>query len=422
MSSPIISQEPGSEPTPVRHTGVWRTTFRAFHYRNFSMMWAGAFTSTTGSFFQEVAQAWLVYILTDSAFLLGFTAFLQGIPILLLSLLGGVAADRMDRRKLLLGSQYAQMTVALTLATLIGFDMILIWHIMVGALVTGVAQAFGGPAYQALIPSLVDKEDLPNAIALMSIQFNLARVIGPALGGIAITALGASACFAINGFSFLAVIVSLYFIHVRYIPAKSDVDVLQSLKDGVLWVHRNEAMRGLIVLSTITAFLGVPLVTMLPVFAEEVYQLGPRGLGMLMSFSGAGAVVGALFVAWLGNVGRKGRVSLMMTGFLGAATIVFALSKTLWIGCAFIFLTGYALLAVFAMQNSLVQLLCPEEMRGRIMSVYNMAFRGAMPLGNLTTGTLATPFSAPFAVAANGVVLVLVGAWYLVRGRQLKEL
>jgi predicted MFS family arabinose efflux permease len=421
MSIPLLNTEPEGLPPPQK-PGVFAATFRAFHYRDFRLMWGGAFTSTTGTFVQEFAQNWLVYTLTDSAFLLGLTAFLNGAPILMFSLLGGVAADRVDRRKLLLGSQYVQMTSALVLAVLLWMNVIQVWHIMVAALATGVGQAFGGPAYQALIPSLVEKEDLPNAIALMSIQFNLARVVGPVVGLLAFTAMGPAACFLINSLSYLAVIFSLFVINVRFVPKKTEVRVLHSLKEGLAFVYRRHSLLALVALATVTAFFAVPLITLLPVFANKTYGLGAQGYGTMMSFSGAGAVTGALFVAWLGNTKRKGWTALLMQIVLGLATLAFALSTHLWAGCFFVFLAGGAVLAVFALLNSLVQLLCPEEMRGRIMSVYHTAFRGAMPLGNLVAGSLASRLGAPLVVSVNAVILLIVTGWYLLKDKQVIRL
>ena len=271
-------------------SGVLRRTFQAFHYPNFRLMWFGAFTSTTGFFVQEVAQSWLVFDITRSEFYLGLTATLNGAPILLLSLIGGVAADRMDRRKLLLLSQLVQMSSALSLAVLVGLDLIQVWHIMAAAFVNGLGQAFGGPAYQALIPSLVDKKDLPNAIALLSIQFTLARVVGAIIGGITFTSLGPTACFTINGLSFLAVIGALSIIRVTFVPKKSDAHVLHSLKEGLSSVYRNRVILALVFLAPTAAFLGAPLVTLLPAFARETYMLGPEGYSRMMAFWGTGAV------------------------------------------------------------------------------------------------------------------------------------
>jgi len=422
MGTPSVNSTPPLSDSPARRPGVLRATFRAFHYRNFRLMWAGAFTSTTGAFVQEVAQSWLVYTLTDSPFLLGLTAFLNGAPILLLSLFGGVAADRVDRRKLLLGSQYVQMLSALTLAVLIWMNVIEVWHIMAAALVTGIGQAFGGPAYQALIPSLVDQEDLPNAIALMSIQFNLAGVVGRMIGGFTFAALGAAACFGINAVSFLAVIFSLFFLQVRFVPKKTEANVLHSLKEGVGFVFRHHALFALISLASVSAFFGVPLMTLLPVFARETYGLGAQGYSTMAALFGAGAVSGALFIAWLGNLKRMGRTALLVQVGLGCTTLLFALSTQLWVGGFILFLTGGAVLALFALINSLIQMLAPEEMRGRIMSVQNTAFRGAMPLGNLASGWLANRIGASVVVGCNGLVLLLVATWHLLRDRQVTRL
>jgi predicted MFS family arabinose efflux permease len=408
--------------TSEESCGVLKVTFQAFRYRNFRLMWFGAFTSTTGYFVQEVAQSWLVYDITRSELYLGLTAFLNGAPILLLSLLGGVFADRLDRRKLLLASQYVQMSSALVLAILIGLGWIEVWHILAAAFVNGIGQAFGGPAYQALIPSLVDKKDLPNAIALLSIQFTLARVVGAVIGGAAFTILGGTACFGINAVSFLAVIASLYVIRVKFIPPKTDVRVLHSLKEGLRFVYGNHVIFALVILAPVAAFLGTPLITMLPAFARDVYHLDPRGYSTMMAFWGGGAVLGALHIAWQGNAPHKGRRSLLMQILLGVTFVAFAASSNVWMACLFLLLSGWSLLGVFALVTSLVQLQAKEEMRGRIMSVYNTAFRGAMPLGNLAAGVLASRLGAPVVIAANGVLLILVAVWYLARGRDVARL
>ena len=402
--------------------GVLGTTFRAFQYRNFRLMWTGAFTSTTGFFVQEVAQSWLVYTMTDSAFLLGLTAFLAGAPILLLSLLGGAAADRMDRRKLLAVSQYIQMASALALAVLLWMGVIEVWHIMAAAFLSGVGQAFGGPAYQALIPSLVDEKDLPNAIALMSIQFNLASVVGRPIGGFIFDRLGAAACFGVNAVTFLAVVVVLLMVRVRFVPQKTEAQVWHSIKEGLGFVFHHRALFSLMVLSLGTAFLAIPLITLLPIFARETFGLDAQGYSLMGAVFGAGAVTGALFVAWLGNTPRKGWKALLMQLILGVTTVSFALSTSLPVALFFSFLAGGAILAVFAMMNSLIQLLAPEQMRGRIMSVQNTAFRGAMPLGNLAAGSLASRFGAPLIVAVNGAVLGIIALGYLARNKAVKEL
>jgi len=402
--------------------GLLAATFRAFGYRNFRLLWVGAFTSSTGTWLQEVAQSWLVYTLTGSTVLLGLTAFLAGAPILLFSLIGGVVADRMDRRKVLLLSQYTQMTSAFVLALLIWTGQVQVWHILVLVFVNGFAQAFGGPAYQALIPSLVEPQHLSNAIALLSIQFNLARVVGPALAGLAMTHLGASACFGLNGLSFLAVIFSLLTLRIDFVPRKSEEPILTSLREGLHFVHRHGSMMGLIVLAFASTGLGIPLITFLPTFARDVFGLGPQGYSMMLSASGAGAVLGALVVAWLGHIARKGRAALLMLVALGLCVAGFSRAPNYMVSCLFLFLGGVALISVFALISSLVQLLAPDELRGRIVSVYNVAFRGGMPLGNLATGFLARVLTPQAALLGNGALLAVIGLYFLFVEKRVRRL
>lgn len=383
--------------------------FQALSYRDFRVLWLGAFTSTVGTWMQEVAQNWLVLTLTGSVFLLGLDAFLGDLPILLFSLIGGVVADRMERRRLLLLSQYLQMSFAFLLAALIYFHAVSIWHILLLSFLTGSAQAFGGPAYLALIPTLVEKKDLSNAIAMNSIQFNLARIIGPLAAGLAFGALGAAACFVLNGFSFLAVIFSLSILRSRFAPQTSDRNLMAELRDGLSFVREHRTLRILSFLAFCSTFFGLPLITMLPVFAKDVFQLGARGYSALLACTGMGAVLGALIVATLGNSPRKGNVALGLQLFFGVMVIQFSLSRVLWISLCTLFLAGIALVAIFALISSLVQLQAPESLRGRVMSIYMVAFRGGMPLGSLVTGFLASQLSPPWVMAGNGLLLGAVG-------------
>jgi predicted MFS family arabinose efflux permease len=401
---------------------VLRRVFKAFQYRDYRLWWFGACTSSIGTWMQNVAQSWLVLEISNSARMLGLDAFLGSIPIILFSLVGGVVADRMDRRRLLIASQWIQLLCAFLLATLIHFHVVRIWHILTLSFVTGTAQAFGGPANSALVPSLVESEDLPNAIALQSIQFNLARVIGPALGGIAFTKLGYAWCFSLNGISFLAVIISLMMLRVKFTPEKAAVSVLTSMKQGFGFIRNQAAMVALIVLSFCMTGLGIPLLTFLPVIAKDVFHAGPSTFTMLLSVSGAGAVAGALIVASLGNISNKGRVALMMLTTLGVLIAGFALSKSLAFSYTLLFLSGMALIAVFAMIQSLVQLITGNEMRGRVMSVYNVAFRGGTPFGSLIVGALVKEFSAPRVIACNGVLLAILGLYFLLVQRKIATL
>ena len=399
-----------------------RRVFKAFSYPDFRLMWFGACTSSIGTWMQKMAQSWLVLYISNSPFLLGLDAFLGEVPILLFSLVGGVVADRVDRRRILLGSQYVQMSCAFLLAALIGFHVVKVWHILSLSFVVGFAQAFGGPAYQALIPTLVDKEDLPNAIALNSIQFNVARVIGPVVGGIAMTQLGAAWCFGLNGLSFIAVIVSLLLVKVAFVPERSVHSMYASMKQGIAFIRRQGAMEGLIALAFLMTFLGIPVVTFLPVFARDVFHQGPTTFTIFLACSGAGSILGALTVAGMGNMPHKGRIALTMLMVLGGSIAGFALSKRLPVSCVLLFLAGASLMSVFANISSLVQLITSNEMRGRVMSVYNVAFRGGMPIGNLIIGWLVPVFTAPIVLAVNGALLVVLALYFLLVQRRVAAL
>jgi predicted MFS family arabinose efflux permease len=397
--------------------------FKAFQYRDFRLMWIGACTSTIGTWMQMVAQQWLVYTLSkDDPFFLGLDGFLGQIPIVLFSLLGGVMADRTDRRKMLLGSQYVQMTTALVLAALTFAHVERVWHILILSFIVGSAQSFGGPAYSALIPSLVPKENLPNAIALNSIQFNLGRVIGPALGGITLTALGAAWCFGLNGISFIAVIISLYIINVGFIPGKSTESMLVSMKQGIAFIRVQEGMKPLIVMSFLMTMLAIPLITFLPVFAKEVLHGSSKTFTALLICSGVGAICGALMVAGLAKTKSQGRTALLMLIVLGLATIAFARSTSVLLSCIMIFFAGAAMIAVFASNTSLVQAITEDSMRGRVMSVYNVAFRGGMPFGMLIVGKLIPIYSAPLTMSVVGALIILLGLYFLLVQRRIARL
>jgi MFS family permease len=385
-------------------------------------MWVGACTSSIGTWMQIVAQAWLVYDLSKSGFLLGLDMFLGGIPIFLFSLFGGVIADRFERRRVLLASQWVQMASAFTLTILVLFHVVHVWHILGLSFVSGFAQAFGGPAYLALIPTLVNKEDMPNAIALNSIQFNTATVIGPMLGGLAMVKLGNAWCFGLNGLSFLAPIISLSLLHIRMIPEKTAESVLESMKDGFRFIHRHGTMEALMVLAFSMTALGVPSRTFLPIFAKQVFHRGPEIYTMFLSVAGVGSVLGALAVAGLGNVGHKGRIALCMLILMGVGVSGFALSRSLALTFVLLFLNGASMVGVFAMVNSLVQLITTNEMRGRVMSAYNFAFRGGMPMGNLVVGWLVPIFTAPTVLAVNGLLLASLGLYFLLVHRKVAAL
>ena len=396
--------------------------FKAFAYRDFRIMWIGACTSSIGTWMQSMAQAWVVYQISGSSFMLGFDSFLASIPIVFFSLLGGVFADRSSRQNILIGSQVVQLSCAFVLAGLFAAHIVQIWHILLLSFLVGTAQSFGGPAYQALIPSLVKNEDLPNAIALNSIQFNLARVIGPTLGGIALTQLGATWCFSLNGVSFLAVIFSLLIIRPHFVPTKTGESVMTSMKQGFHFIRKQGTMEALIFLAFTMTLLAFPVIVFLPVFAKDVFHGGPRLYTIFLVCSGIGSICGALVVAGLGKYKHQGRAALMMLLILGILISAFALSRNLILSCVLVFFSGSALLAVFATISSLVQMITSDQMRGRVMSVYNVAFRGGMPFGSLIVGALVKEFTAPVVLAWNGLLLAILGAYFLFVHRKIATL
>jgi predicted MFS family arabinose efflux permease len=399
-----------------------RRVFKAFQYRDFRLMWFGACTSSIGTWMQIVAQSWLIYRLSHSAFLLALDQFLGGIPIFLFSLMTGVIADRVERRKILLGSQYVQMFSAGVLTVLVTTGTVHVWHILCLSFLSGTAQAFGAPAYSALIPTLVEKEDMPNAIALNSIQFNVAVMVGPALAGQALAKLGEKWCFGLNALSFLAPIISLSIITTRFLPVKTTESMFTSLKEGIRFTRKQGSMEALIVLAFCMTALAMPMRTYIPVFVKDIFHRGPETFGNLLALMGLGSILGSLGIATAGNFRKKGLVALAALFCLGAGISAFALSKSLPFSRVALVLVGASMMAVFATVNSLVQLITTNEMRGRVMSVYNFAFRGGMPMGNLLSGWLVPMFTAPVVLSVNGFLLILLALYFLMVQRRLAAL
>jgi predicted MFS family arabinose efflux permease len=401
---------------------VLSRVFKAFQYRDFRLMWIGACTSSIGTWMQIVAQGWLIYRISHNPFYLALDQFLSGIPIFLFSLVGGVIADRVERRRVLLGSQYVQMASATILTILVVTGVVHVWHILCLSFISGFAQAFGGPAYQALIPTLVEREDMPNAIALNSIQFNLAVTVGPALAGQALAKLGESWCFGLNALSFLAPVISLWIIKTRFLPEKTNESIFTSLKKGIQFARQQASMEALIILAFCMTFLAMPMRTYIPVFVKDIFHRGPETYGNLLSLMGIGSIIGSLAMASAGNVSRKGRIALGGLILLGAGIFGFAVSKSVPLSGAMLVLVGAALMAVFAMVNSLVQLITTNEMRGRVMSIYNFAFRGGMPMGNLVSGWLVPLFTVPIVLGVNGLLLIAIALYFFLVQRRVAAL
>jgi len=402
----------------------------AFTYRDFRVQWFGACTSSIGTWTQSAAQNWMVLALTSSSFFLGLDAFLQQLPIMLFTLIGGVLADRSDRRRTLLASQYVQMTTATVLGLLVFLDVVNIWYILALSFMTGLAQAFGGPAYQALIPSLVESKDLPNAIAFNSIQVNVARVVGPTVFGATIAIFAKwgysdpqamAACFVLNALSFLVVIYTLMSLHVKHIPQTHTARMRDEMRTGLSYVRDSPALVALTLLAGATTFFGFTVITFLPLFTQNVFHEGASTYGRLLAFSGAGSVAGALVVAWLGKFRRMGLTALLVQAVYGVVIVAFGLSRSILLSEILLLLMGAAMMVVFSTITSLVQLIAPNQMRGRVMSIYMLAFRGGMPLGSLLGGLLAARIGAPLVIQLNGVLIVAVAAYFVIFNHGVRD-
>lgn len=380
---------------------------------------------------QKFAQSWLVLDLTDSNFYLGLDDFLSQLPILLFMLIGGVIADRYDRRKLLTWSQYVQAFTAFTLAALVFWDVVTIWHILTLSFISGLGQAFGGPAYQSLLPSLVPRRDLPNAIALNSTQFNLSRILGPMGGTAILVSLGMAACFFLNGLSFFLVVIALLMIKAPVPLAQTGPrrDILTDLRQGLTYVRQHRLIRTLTLLVVMSMFLATPIITFLPTFAKTVMASAggtpETRLSFLMAFQGLGAITGALLIGtFSGRFSHMGRVLLGVQFTMGLIIMGFGWSTTPWVSYLLIFLGGIAFMGLFSMSFSIVQLAVPEELRGRVVSIYMVALRGGGPIGALVAGYFADVFSAPAVMITNGALLSLVTIGVILSGRgsSLKEM
>src|SRR5215470_13045413 len=388
----MTSQEYGHKflPDSIR-SGAGRIAVALTH-RNFRLLWAGALASSIGTWMQKVAQAWLIVTMTGSrsAFFLGLDGFLGELPLLLFTMIGGVFADRHDRRHMILMSQIIQMLAALDLAVLIYMRRIHIAHVLALSCIAGCVRAFGGPAYQSLVSAIVGKEHLPNAIALNSIQFNLAQVIGPFLAGAALAAFGIVGCFGLNCISFLFVIAAILALRDVHVPPLATESMVAQLRGGVRFVQGSPNLVTLTALGFCATFLGGPLLMFLPVITKDVFHRDVRFYTQLTAFSGAGAVMGAVAVACLGKDKDMGRMLLILLTLFGAIIIGFGLSRNTYLS-ALILLTGGSLFVMCSsLTISLAQLLAPPEFRGRVLSIYLVAFLGGSPLGGLTSGWLVT--------------------------------
>src|SRR6266446_4081524 len=405
--------------------------FRALSHRNYRVFWIGAFLSNVGTWMQAVAQGWLMLQLTNSALWLGIDGFMATAPGFFLTLAGGVFADLVDRRRLLLYTQVVAGLAAVGLATLVWTNEVNKWMVLGFSFVTGCCMALAGPSYQAMTFDLVGREDLANAVALNSSQFQLSRVVGPAFAGVGLSLFGLAGCFYVNGLSFGAVVISLSMVrferdsHALTAPAHAVNDrraLWKDLLEGFRYVRHRPRVWSLLMISSVNSLFGAPYFSMIPIYARDIFHLGATGLAWLMGMAGAGAFCGAALLTILGGFRRQGWFVLGGSLFFGAFLTAFALSTHLHLAYVFLFCLGFAIVTSVAVTNTLLQKLVTDEMRGRVMSMFILSFIGTMPIGNIIAGSASYRFGAPHTLAVGGVIISLFATAMIFFNRRLREL
>ena len=404
-----------------------RGMFRALSHRNFRLFWIGAFLSNVGTWMQAVAQGWLVLQLTNSPFWLGLDAFMATAPGFVLTLVGGVFADRIDRRRLLLYTQVMAGIAALGLAGLVASNVVNRWMVLGFSFVTGCCMALASPSYLAMTYDLVGREDLANAIAMNSTQFQLSRVVGPALAGVAFHVFGLAGCFFANGLSFIAVVAALWMVRTEQTksetPAvKEKSKIWPDLVEGFRYVRNRPRVSSLLLLAAVNSLFGAPYFTLVPIYARDIFHLGETGLALMMGTAGGGAFFGALLVAYLGDFRRKGWSVLGGGIAFGLCITGFALASRLMFSLLFLFGVGFAIVMSVAITNTLLQKLVTDQMRGRVMSMFILSFIGTMPIGNILAGTASNHFGPQHTLAVGGLVVTTVATGVAIFNKRLREL
>jgi len=395
----------------------------AFRHRNYRLFFSGQLVSLTGTWMQNVAQAWLVYSLTNSPFKLSLVAFCSGVPVLAFSLWAGVAADRMPKRRLLLVTQTVMMSLAFILAADMFLGTIQWWHVAILAFLLGTANAFDAPARQAFVVEMVGRTELMNAIALNSAMFNTARIVGPALAGIVLAAFGAGWCFVLNGVSFLAVIAGLGLMEVKpYVGAPSTESPLKQIREGLSYIWHHPTVRPLITLVAASNMFALGYLALLPAFARDVLHAGTVGYGFMSTAIGVGALAGALVLASLGNYQHKGLVLTVGNLLFPVMVIVLSFSRSYHLTLGILVIAGFGFMIQNATANTLVQTTVPDALRGRVMSVYMMVFLGFFPIGSLIAGSVAERFSVPAGAAVGGMVALVYGLHLFWRVPEIRKL
>jgi MFS family permease len=392
----------------------WQVAWRALRHRNFRLFFSGQLISLIGTWMQTVAQSWLVYRLTGSALLLGSVGFASQIPVFLFAPLGGMTADRVNRRHIVISTQVAAMVLAFILAALTLSHAIdsRVWLIFVLAALLGVVNAFDIPGRQSFLVDMVGKEDLMNAIALNSSMFNGARVIGPAVAGILVAKIGEGWCFFANAVSYIAVIIGLLLMRVHSPARASSASPFEHMMEGFRFVNQTAPIRALLLLLGVVSLVGMPYVVLMPIFADQILHGGARGLGILMGATGVGALLGALTLAFREGVKGLGRWVAWCSAGFGASLVVFAISHRFWISVILLLPVGYTIMLQMASSNTLIQVMVPDALRGRVMAVYSMMFMGMAPIGALLGGALAERLGAPTTVGIGGLASIAGACWF----------
>ncbi|HEY0704181.1 MAG TPA: MFS transporter [Candidatus Acidoferrales bacterium] len=407
--APVAEKKSGS-PEPSR----FRATVRSLRHRNFQLFFSGQLISLIGTWMQTVAQAWLVYRITGSSLLLGVVGFAGQIPIFLLSPLGGLAADRWNRHKIVIGTQVASMLLAFALAALTLLHIVKTWEIITLAALLGAVNAFDIPGRQSFLIEMVSREDLMNAIALNSSMFNGARIIGPAIAGILVSRIGEGWCFFANAASYIAVIAGLLMMKLPpYRPVPAGTSPFEHIAEGFRYIQRTAPILALITLIGIVSLVAVPYSVLMPIFADQILHRGAHGLGILMGSAGVGALLGALSLASRHGVKGLGRVVGYAAAVFGVSLILFAFSKMFWLSAILLVPVGFGVMLQMSSSNTLIQAMVPDELRGRAMAMYTMMFMGMAPIGSLLSGLLADWIGAPLTVAIGGVGAVIGAVLFL---------
>ncbi|MFZ0418823.1 MAG: MFS transporter [Candidatus Sulfotelmatobacter sp.] len=397
----------------------WQVAGRALRHRNFQLFFSGQLISLIGTWMQSVAQSWLVYRLTGSALLLGSVGFASQIPVFLFAPLGGMTADRVNRRHIVISTQVASMLLAFVLAALTLSHKVQVWHVFVLASLLGVVNAFDIPGRQSFLVDMVGKEDLMNAIALNSSMFNGARVVGPAVAGILVARIGEGWCFFANAVSYIAVIIGLLLMKVHSPARALMASPLEHIMEGFRFVNRTAPIRALLMLLGLVSLVGMPYVVLMPIFADKILHGGAQGLGILMGATGVGALLGALTLAFREGVRGLGRWVAMCCAGFGASLVVFSISHSFWVSVILLLPVGYTMMLQMACSNTLIQVMVPDALRGRVMAVYSMMFMGMAPIGALFGGALADRLGAQVTVGIGGLASVAGAAWF---GLQLPKI